>query len=249
MVGRKKVKKEYSGQTPTEETYARLAHEERIAVLEILKQGRNFSNIVGIAANAVMFAESAVERIMNLFPPPQPLKCKVGCAWCCYLRISATVPEVICIAEFLKEQLSPDHFRSLREKIQELKERTGGMSDDDRKKAQLPCALLANNRCLVYPVRPLACRGWNSMDATKCEQAYATPSAEINVPVYGSQWKIMINIGLGLSQGLLEAGLEAAPLELISGLHIALNTSYAAQMWLAGERIFRKAELRLPLLR
>src|SRR5262249_55173747 len=117
-----------------------------------------------------------------------------------------------------------------------------GLRPDQRSRARMPCPLLAENRCLAYPVRPLTCRGFNSADAVQCEQSLA-PGNRIVVPSYAPQQRINTLVLDGMRAALEQSRLEADLLELTAALSIALTTPEAAERWLSGETVFAAARL------
>lgn len=106
-----------------------------------------------------------------------------------------------------------------------------------RQRLRIPCPLLVDNRCSVYPVRPIACRGWNSTDARACEISYDSFYVK-GVPFSVTMRDLIVAIREGLSQGAKDAGLQGDKLELISALHVALETPDVEARWVAGERVF-----------
>jgi Fe-S-cluster containining protein len=107
----------------------------------------------------------------------------------------------------------------------------------------LPCALLAEDRCTVYPVRPLTCRGFNSSDARKCEQSLGG-GQRVVVPSYAPQQRLAVFILDGLRAGLEQSGLDGELLELSAALHCALTVRDALSRWLAGDPLFASARMR-----
>ncbi|HEY3666443.1 MAG TPA: YkgJ family cysteine cluster protein, partial [Polyangiaceae bacterium] len=93
--------------------------------------------------------------------------------------------------------------------------------------------------CLVYEARPLACRGYNSLDAESCRRSLDDDLeiVESNVPLA----RDCAAVALGLLAGIADAGLPAELLELTAGLHIALSEPDALQRWLRGGPVFAAA--------
>lgn len=91
--------------------------------------------------------------------------CKEGCAHCCMLPATATVPEMVPIVEYLASRCDWDRRRPAleRELAHQLSEYAGVNVLDERErdaffKRQLPCAFLKDKRCEIYAVRPAVCR-------------------------------------------------------------------------------------------
>jgi len=196
-------------------------------------------------------AEEGIRLVRREAPPKLPLACGKGCAWCCSLQVPVSAPEVLLLAEALRQTRSPDSLAAVRERVAALDARTRGLDDVQRLAARLPCALLENGLCSVYGVRPLACRGWNSYDARVCRHAVEYTTAPV-ARLYAPQVAITDHLRATLAAGLGAAAASAQPvaepkqvedLELTAALRIALETPDAAARWLAGEPLFAPARL------
>ena len=84
--------------------------------------------------------------------------CKIGCFWCCYMRVKVTPLEVLCISDFLRSCLRPRELSKLRQRLAATAEATRGMDGYQRACAKIICQLLVNGTCSVYLVRPIECR-------------------------------------------------------------------------------------------
>jgi Fe-S-cluster containining protein len=212
-----------------------LAPSERLTVVAILTEGRTPEKLTEVADNARACADTLTRTFLEKLPPSRPIACKEGCAWCCRLHVTLTVPEVIAIADYLRATLPATELESLKARVTELDQETHGLNPWQRARTGLPCALLVEGRCSVYPVRPLACRGWNSYDAARCEQGVLALQA------YGPQLYACSTVRLGMRQGLGQAGLSGADLELTAALRIALENPDVAKQYLAQEPVFAEA--------
>jgi hypothetical protein len=92
-------------------------------------------------------------------------------------------------------------------------------------------------RCSVHSVRPLSCRGYNSVDVERCRQ-YADRPGSITIPVYAPQQEIAVGLRAGLGAGLEAIGLQGEFVELVAALRLTLAESEMGPRWLAGERLF-----------
>lgn len=91
--------------------------------------------------------------------------CRDGCAHCCKLPATATVPEMVLVVEYLVsrgdwEKRRPALERALEHQLTEFatinvlveRERTSFF------RRQIACAFLKDDRCEIYSVRPAVCR-------------------------------------------------------------------------------------------
>lgn len=204
---------------------------------EALAEERSVDRVFQILALAGESAQRSTERALELMPPPEPIACAKGCTWCCYLKVAVTAAEALRLASFLREQLAPDTLGSLMQQLAETGSQTRGLDWQEHVKLRLPCPLLKDNACSVHAVRPLSCRGHNSLDARPCED-YVRRGGLIKIPLYPPQADIAGGIRDGLSDGMEAAGVQGEQFELVSALRTALETPDAAERWLAGEPIF-----------
>jgi Fe-S-cluster containining protein len=212
---------------------------QRLHTVAVLKSGRTPLQIVDIGVYAVEYADNAVAAEAKHRPPRAPLACASGCAWCCHQRVGVAAPEVVRIVSYLRDARTQQEMDSTIERIQAVRK---ARSTAHRFSDGTPCPLLVDNRCSVYPVRPLTCRGFNSSDPQAC-QAAVTDSKRTEVPVYAPQLRLTSMVLDGMRAGLKEAGLESELLELTAALHIALTVPDAVTDWLKGEPVFASARL------
>jgi Fe-S-cluster containining protein len=204
---------------------------------------RRAETLVRVARQAMDAAESDFTELQkndSVAREVAGLDCRKYCAACCYKTVSATPAEVLYLADYIGRSFTPKALRQLKARLRRLDEKTQGMSPAERGRAQLPCALLVAKLCSAHPARPASCRGFNSRDVGKCEASLR--HREVEIPVYAPQLLMFAHAHMGLRQGLADAGLGSTHLELTAALRIALETPDAADRYLAGEPVFRRAE-------
>jgi Fe-S-cluster containining protein len=216
--------------------------EERLKTVAMLGAGRTPLHVLTVAEESVKIADDAVRAAQVKEPPRAALACQEGCAWCCRQAVGTAAPEVLRIADHLRQTLTPEEMRAAQARIHEQAEQRRALRPDRRSRARLPCALLVENRCTAYAVRPLTCRGFNSYDARQCERSLETGSSA-GVPFYVPEKRVCTFVLDGLRAGLEESRLDGELLELTAALDIALTTPNAAERWLAGEAVFAAARL------
>jgi Fe-S-cluster containining protein len=203
--------------------------------------GELLQNLIGLVEDSNRVARDSIEHDMKSTPPTLAIACKNGCAWCCYLKVTVAAPEVFRIIEHLRTNLPEDQFDSLINSVVDSDSATRGLSDDARFALSLPCPLLFNDRCSVYEVRPMTCRGMNSIDATKCEEGWRNPRS---LPILPQDLVLRRNYSLaleGLCGALDVAAVDGNLLELTAALRIALETPDVISRWMAGEPVFAEA--------
>jgi Fe-S-cluster containining protein len=132
----------------------------------------------------------------------QEIACKRGCYWCCHVEVKAHRDEVFRIARTLKR-------RHNAEQLVELKGRAAAWETEFRRDGRALCPLNVNGECSIYDHRPLACRGFNSADALKCQRAYERCFAlGSGAPVHSLPMAVMVcgDIAFGLAKSFLDIG-------------------------------------------
>jgi Fe-S-cluster containining protein len=248
---------------------------ESVALKAPLFEERWRNEAVTAAANAVLTAleheptpERAVELARRLMAttsqlvdgllaraPEGAVACKSGCDHCCHQLVGVSVPEALAIFEHVERTRSAAELEQLRAHVEQLYERSRGLSTAERFSPQHPCAFLAAGRCSIYDVRPLACRSVHSLDAADCERRLREPGARAEFLAQGEGGRCFIEplhaqraLHAGLQLGLSELyRLDARGLDLLAAMHVLLGgDASAAGAWLSGQQPFQVA-LREPV--
>ena len=141
---------------------------------------------------------------------PQPA-CQAGCAHCCHLRVEATDPEVLHIAQHLQTLPSADQATTLRRLQQHAAAASVGTT-------RQPCSFLVHDRCTIYSVRPAACRKAHSLSAAHC--AEQSPTIPQNLRLLVDAEALMAGTALAYRDQPLPASaheLNAAVLAALDG--------------------------------
>ncbi len=189
--------------------------------------------IEALSAHAFEIFERNVEQQVD---GPALVACHGGCASCCAIRVAATAPEIFLIARAIRA--SPLRVE-LERRIAEAERATCRMDAQQRMLAGLVCPFIDADLCVIYSVRPLACRGHASFDQRACAEAMAGRACE--VPVSALHVTVRSLVQNSLQSALRDAGLAWAIYELNQGLRIALADDACETGWLAGEDIFASA--------
>ncbi len=227
-----------SAQVRIEQHPAILDEAQRITA-ETLVGGFSPANLIALTERAVSLSN---ELTITLAAGEQAA-CRAGCAWCCRTTVVATSPlEILRIAAYLRAHLGLEELTTLRKRLAQREQRITSLPEERQDRARLACALLVKERCSIYDVRPLACRGFISSDAAACEASYR---AGWTRPIPNGPRHLGIAIGVrdGVRRGLESTGHPARNVDLTRALGIALDLSDADERWLAGEPIFASAEI------
>jgi hypothetical protein len=205
---------------------------------------------VALARNA-MAATSKIAEGALAQAPERPPACRAGCAHCCHQAVGVVAPEVLAIHDHLRKTRTRDGLAAVADRVRRADDRTRGLPAAERLSPELPCPFLEDDgQCGIYPARPLACRGANSLDAATCERTLHDPEARaqllagaLPIPCYLEPIRAAHAVTAGLQLGLGELHAFAmVPLELTAAMRILVDDPDAvSRAWLAGEDPFAAA--------
>lgn len=215
----------------------------------LLREAPSIERTVELARN-VMDATSRLAEALLSRAPDGAVACHAGCDHCCHQPVGLTPPEALAIAAHLRQMHAPNALALVAARLSQRVAETRGLSSAERFSPDHPCPFLDHGRCSIYEVRPLACRGMNSLDAVECETRLRDPDSRAAFLASGTGGRSFLEpirafhaISAGLQLSLSELyGLDMRPLELTLALDLLLNGSAAvAADWLNGEHPFEPA--------
>ncbi len=201
---------------------------------------REFGAILAQERGAPELADALMQRASAAFETnvarqcegQAALACRGGCAACCTLRVTATAPEILAVAAHLRNIVAtmPPFGRILQQRIEAAAEMSG---QDDAEYLALarPCAFIIDGHCVIYELRPLACRGHASFDEAACLEAIAGRGD--SVPISQPHHLLRAYVQNAMQSALRDAGLGWAIYEFVPALAIALRAD-AADAWTKG---------------
>jgi Fe-S-cluster containining protein len=219
----------------------------KAAAGETMSARKNPDGLARTVDAAMSAFDDAVKGLERWVPPKEPLDCRAGCSYCCHLTVLTDPLTVLRIGRFVAESFDEAARNRLKARIAERQRRHAGLGQKERRERRDPCPLLEDGRCTVYPVRPLSCRAFNSVDVGACEREIFEGGKPELVDSWNIPWLAALAVSEGMATGLIEAGYVDGELELTTALAIALEWPNAAERWLAGEPIFTRARWLLEL--
>jgi Fe-S-cluster containining protein len=210
---------------------------EAAAAAEMLSKGRTEAKVHELAAHALGFAQREIERMVEHTPPESRPACSAGCAFCCAIPVAVSPPEALYIAEYLQRTLSAEEQVEIRTRLRTRVEERQGWTVEDRLACKRFCIFLREDRhCGIYPIRPLACRGYNSLSRSACEEAFTDQGDRVRA--HAGVRELAAGVIYGLVLASKELGLEWGRHEIEAAVLRALETPDAAERWARGERVF-----------
>jgi Fe-S-cluster containining protein len=207
------------------------------AAAEVLSRDRTAAKVYELAASALDLAQKAIEQVMACTPPESRPACCAGCAFCCAIPVAVSPPEALYIAAHMQETLSAEAQVDLRTHLRARAEERQGSTVDALRAHKRFCLFLRDDRqCGIYPIRPLACQGYNSMSRSACEEAFT--DQEDRVHMHAGVRELAAGVIYGLILASKRLGLEWGRYALEAAVLRALDTPDAAERWARGERVF-----------
>jgi Fe-S-cluster containining protein len=212
---------------------------ERDAARERLAAGRTAKDVAALTERAAERLDPLVADLMRARPPA----CTSGCSRCCHgLKIEASAPEAVTIAEFLRG-LTPDELARTCEQMSEEAAYARTLDADTRWREQVPCAFLEDStgECVIYDVRPFTCRAHTSMSVERCEAAAKDPERTTPIDKHQVPAAVFGMAKAAITVACAEAKLDPRSFELTNAVSVALNEPRAAERWGSGELVFDAA--------
>lgn len=111
-----------------------------------------------------------VDELIAAATASQSFACKRGCAWCCHqLIVMVNHADGEAILDAAESRMSQEQFRAFAATVRRQAREIDCMPYEEAETKRWTCPLLADDQCLVYDVRPIACRSVFSSDASCCK--------------------------------------------------------------------------------
>lgn len=207
-----------------------------------LRKGIRLQPVIEAAADVADYADAAIAIVRE--EHPAPLACKEGCWYCCcHPGILVSIPELIRIVDRVKRTLTPEQLDALRARAKDYTANVGGRSFAELSgSTPITCPLLVDERCSVYEVRPLTCRGYNSADANACRKEYEDASSTIPLMVVHKDAPDAALVGA--IQALAGTRVNDALVDLGQALDIALSYEGDLEDFITRRDLLRRVENR-----
>ncbi len=207
-----------------------------------LQKDPSGTQISQLVMQAQQLTDSIIRETVEYGPKDRRPACAEGCSACCHLHVVAHPMEVLAAADYLRQIIPFEKLAEIQQRIIRHLEQTDNLDAEARRSIRPACPLLNECRCEIYPVRPVSCRGWNSLDRNVCDADLADPSLKAATPVNLAQYVLAGRVTEGLAAASYSQHLESRPIDFVRGLQIALaDPEGSAHEWRAGRGIFSAA--------
>jgi Fe-S-cluster containining protein len=164
--------------------------------------------------------------------------CHMGCQWCCHQAVFASTHEMIVLADYLEKRFSPKVLDEVKEKARAKEQHMAVLSPAETLKTSFPCPLLRKGSCMVYPVRPMACRIYLSSNEKSCYAKFQRPDDPDILPaLFDFTLKAGRQLNGGFASALRQEGLDIQEHRIEHILLKLLESPDAKNEWLQGATI------------
>ncbi len=116
---------------------------------------------------------------------------------------------------------------------------TGDMSVREFLQTSYPCPFLMDHSCLIYPVRPMACRCYLSSDVNSCMALYRQPG---NKQIMAALYDFPLRAGRSINEGIRAVLMQNRIITSEWLLEVLITKTFAREgifdEWLSGEDPF-----------
>jgi Fe-S-cluster containining protein len=187
---------------------------------DALRQGVTVRTIVDVAERLAVYVDEAQLVIMDEYRPR--LHCRAACSYCCCKpNVLVSVPELVRLLDHIERTFAADAVARVRDRARRYAVQMAGRSLDEPTNESVPCPLLVDDRCSVYQVRPLVCRGYNSTDVDACRRAHTDATAL--VPIFAMLKDVTDGATVGAGQSLAASTCNDSLVDLGTALDVALS--------------------------
>lgn len=203
-------------------------HVSRVAAATAMQEPGGAEGLLAAAQQCLPFGQAGIEQVSGAQRPA----CEAGCSYCCHISVAASFSEAYLVAQLLRESLAVGELLGFCMRLAEEE----ALSSSERLKSNTPCAFLGDQRlCSIYDVRPMACRGWHSLDVAACERGFASGDPGAEVPTIEGRMSTASAVSFALCTAAMDAGLDGRPVRLVAAVRAMLEEPDRIHRWLQGE--------------
>ncbi|HEV2702834.1 MAG TPA: YkgJ family cysteine cluster protein [Steroidobacteraceae bacterium] len=200
------------------------------AVRGTLGRGTDVDACTALVSRVDQLLEQAAQQLQQ---PGAALACRIGCSFCCHLRVMVLPHEAIALFRYLQSQMPADRAQRVRAKLREYT--NAGAEVPSRR----PCAFLVEGACAAYEVRPSACAAYHSLSRERCEQSFHDPGLPGAAVALESLWAVAVALEDGMKEALQTQGLSRTPVELHAALAALLADPALIARWRSGRPLLK----------
>lgn len=212
---------------------------------QYISRGTSRSSLLELMRASYSAMDGLIESFRNRCEKEDiKVDCRMGCSDCCCQAVLASIHEILLIDHYLREEMTVPVIKGIRKRTAEKQAITMDMSAMEFLQYIHPCPFLSEGECLIYPVRPMACRCYLSSSAESCHKQNDHPGDPYKI---AALFEFPLKSGRGMNEGirsaLMEAGLIPSEWLLEALMSAVFEDEQIIDSWLAGKTSFNIRKL------
>lgn len=197
--------------------------------------------------DAAAALKKSYERYDNLIAKAidaSPIKpaCKAGCAFCCHYKVEVRAHEMLLIKDYISKTFSTEKIAAVLAEVEANAAIIRTLTPEQHLTTNLKCALLQDNQCSIYPVRPFRCRNFHSTDANACEQSHGDPgNMEISTGMIEDVAMFADAHTQGFEAATEQTGRDTRVYDFTTALLEVFNDTNTLKRYQRGKKVFQQA--------
>lgn len=197
--------------------------------------------------DATAALKKSYERYDNLIAKAidaSPIKpaCKAGCAFCCHYKVEVRAHEMLLIKDYISKTFSTEKIAAVLAEAEANAAIIRTLTPEQHLTTNLKCALLQDNQCSIYPVRPFRCRNFHSTDANACEQSHGDPgNMEISTGMIEDVAMFADAHTQGFEAATEQTGRDTRVYDFTTALLEVFNDTNTLKRYQRGKKVFQVA--------
>lgn len=209
---------------------------------EHLKKDLSVENILAMSSALYNAVDSLIDSFSRRCKAEgKKIDCRKSCYLCCCQTVLVLPYEILPIVSYINKNLSKNDRAEIYERTVKKDDITRHMKVQEFLSFKHPCPLLKNKTCMIYHVRPMACRTYLSSSFAGCQSEYTNPK---DIDIFPDLYEFTIRAGRMMNEGIsvffIENQIFPTEWQIESSLLTALKDDHAFEQWLNGENIFQK---------
>lgn len=198
-------------------------------VVELIERAKNGEDLKTAAKTAHTQLDRTFDE--NVAKSGHKIACQAGCFYCCHSKVDVYPVEAFIIADYIRKNFSVGERGRLESVARENIAKVAPLTYEQQMLAMLPCPLLREKKCSVYPVRPSLCRIMHSTRVDLCKSDFENPRADAKV-----EWIALVrartgSAAIGIRDAYRQMGYDGLAYDINSAVLTALSSPKPEKRW------------------
>lgn len=167
------------------------------------------------------------------------LACKTGCSYCCHYHVYISAPEAFALANAVDAMQDLTQRQSVLTRLNSNIRATAGLTVEQHIGTNIRCAFLSDDdACIVYSVRPGACRRHHSMSVEPCRETFEDTASKMEDPKSVAVLQVATAYMAASATATVSIRADDHVYELHGAAYEALTNKASLKRWRDGKTAF-----------